>query len=222
MKYIILLFLFIPFQSSVTLAQSNAGFGIKAGLNVASVRGEAANSLRDLLDFTDGRITSSDRTGIYAGVSANIPISSEFSVEPGIYYTQKGYQLNGELGIKGLEFLGANAKATLQSDYISLPVLLKANIAGLQIFAGPQVSLLSSAKLRTTAGLLGFNILNKSFDASDQLNKWEAGLTGGIGYQFSNGLNISAAYDHGLSRIDADQNFSAYNKAFKVGIGFNF
>ena len=222
MKYITLLFFFSGFLSSVALAQSNASFGIKAGLSVAGVRGEAANSLKDLLDFTNGRITTTNRTGIYAGVSANIPISSEFSVEPGIFYTQKGYQLNGELGIKGLGFLGANAKATLESDYISMPVLLKANIAGLQIFAGPQVSLLSSAKLRTTAGLLGFNILNESFDATNQLNKWDVGVTGGIGYQLSNGLNISASYDHGLSKMDANQNFSAYNKAFKVGLGLNF
>jgi hypothetical protein len=47
-------------------------------------------------------------------------------------------------------------------------------------------------------------------------------LTGGIGYQFSNGLNITAAYDHGLSKVDAIQNLNSYNRSFKVGLGLSF
>ncbi len=223
MKYKILLLGFISFLSATIQAQTKVNFSLKGGLISASVRGDAADNLQNLLDFTNGRVTTTSRTGLFAGVSANLPLSGAFSIEPGIYYTQKGYQLNGELGIKGIEFLGASAKAILQSDYIDIPVLLKADVGGgLQIFAGPQLSYLSSAKLKTTAGLLGFNLLNKTFDAANQFNKWDAGVTGGIGYQFVNGLNLNVSYDHGLSKIDANQNLSAYNKTFKLGIGFSF
>jgi hypothetical protein len=70
--------------------------------------------------------------------------------------------------------------------------------------------------------LLGFNLLNKSMDATGQFNRWDAGLTGGIGYQFANGFNLSAAYDHGLVRTDANKNMNAYNRSFKIGIGYSF
>ena len=56
----------------------------------------------------------------------------------------------------------------------------------------------------------------------NQFNQWDVALTGGVGYQFTNGFNISAAYDHGLSKVDNGQNFDSYNRAFKVGVGFKF
>ena len=59
-------------------------------------------------------------------------------------------------------------------------------------------------------------------DATEQFNRWDAGITGGIGYQFANGLNITAAYDHGLSKADKNQNMEAYNRSFKVGLGISF
>ena len=59
-------------------------------------------------------------------------------------------------------------------------------------------------------------------DVSDEFNEWDASITGGIGYQFVNGVNITAAYDHGLSRLDANKNMNAYNRSFKVGLGFSF
>jgi len=70
--------------------------------------------------------------------------------------------------------------------------------------------------------LLGFNVLNRKMDVTDQFNRWDAGITGGIGYQFANGLNITAAYDHGLSKVDANKSLSSYNRSFKVGVGFSF
>jgi hypothetical protein len=124
--------------------------------------------------------------------------------------------------MKGMEIINANARAQLNSHYIDLPVVVKGNFGGLQVFAGPQVSYLAKADLRTSAGILGFNVLNKTMDATEQLNKWDAGITGGLGYQFKNGFNLTASYDHGLSKADANQNFDAYNRAIKVGAGFKF
>ena len=144
------------------------------------------------------------------------------SVEPSISYAQKGYNLRGELNIKGAEFIGANAQAKLTTHYIDMPVVLKANINGFQVFAGPQVSYLAKADLVTTAGLLGFNLLNKKLDAINQFNRWDAGFTAGLGYQFANGVNITAAYDHGLMRTDANKNLDAFNRSIKVGLGFSF
>ena len=208
--------------STIIFAQTSPSFGIRAGLSSAKMSGEAANNLNDLLDFTNGGIATKNHTGFFGGGYVNIPLTSKLSVEPALYYTQKGYELRGELNVKGLDFLGANAKAKLTSNYIDLPVLLKGNFNGFQVVAGPQISYLAKADLRTTAGILGFNLLNKTMDATEQFNRWDAGVTGGVGYQFANGLNINAAYDHGLSRADKNQNMNAYNRSFKVGLGITF
>ena len=116
----------------------------------------------------------------------------------------------------------ASAVARLRTSYIELPVLLKADFNGLQVFAGPQISYLANAKLNTSVSLAGFNVLNKSIDVSNQFNKWDAGVTGGIGYQFANGIRITGAYERGLSKVDAGKNAASYNQGFKIGAAFSF
>ena len=208
--------------ATLSFAQTVPSFGIRGGLSSARMQGDAVNSLNNVLDFSKGMITTTSTTGFFGGAYATVPLSDKISVEPGLYYTQKGYELQGAFNLKGAEFLGASAKAQLKANYIDLPVLLKANFNGFQVFAGPQVSYLAGADFRTRAGVLGFNLLNNKMDATDQFNRWDAGITGGVGYQFANGFNVMVAYDHGLSRVDANQNVNAYNRSFKVGIGMSF
>lgn len=216
------LFTLAAFISTISFAQVTPKFGVRAGILSSGIRGEASNNLNNLLSFSKGAITTSDHTGFYAGGYASIPVSDMISLEPGLYYSQKGYDIVGSIDIKGVGFLGANAKAKLQSTYIDIPVLLKANVGGLQIFAGPQFSYLTKANLNTTAGLLGFNLLNSNMDATAQFNRWDAAVTGGVGYKFSNGMNINASYDYGLSKLDANQNAKAYNTALRIGLGVEF
>ena len=208
--------------SSFSFAQTTPSFGIKAGVTSAGIRGDAIGNLDKLLDFTNGMVSKSNHTGFFVGINSAIPLGVNFSVEPGIYFTQKGQEIRGNLSGKVGDVIGASAKAVLQANYIDVPVLLKATIGGLQVFAGPQVSYLTNADLKTSAGVLGINLLNKTIDASSVLNKWDAALTGGLGYQFSNGINISASYDYGLLKADANRNTAAFNHAVKVGIGVNF
>jgi hypothetical protein len=59
-------------------------------------------------------------------------------------------------------------------------------------------------------------------DASSEFNKWDAGLTAGIGYKLSSGLNLTASYDYGLTKVDANRSFNSYNRGIKVGIGMSF
>ena len=221
MKKQILLIAFIAI-SSLSIAQVNSTFGIRAGLSSAGMRGDATNSFRNMLDFSNGMISTGDRTGFFAGTYATIPFSNMISVEPALYYSQKGYVLEGSLNTKGADFLGANIKAQLNSQYIDMPVLLKANFNGFQLFAGPQISYLVQSGLRTTAGALGINLLDRKMNVSNQFNRWDAAATAGIGYQFINGLNIMAAYDYGLLKADANKSLNSYNRSFKVGVGFGF
>lgn len=221
MKTKILLILSL-FVTSLSFAQVTPSFGVRAGILSSGIRGDAPDNLNQLLDYTNGMVVTKDHTGFFAGVNADIPVSENFSIEPGLYYSQKGYEINGHVDVKGAEFLGINAKAVLQTQYIDVPLLLKGNFGGLQAFAGPQLSYLSQANLKTSAGVLGFNLLNKTLDATEQLNRWDAAITGGIGYQFDNGVNIMASYDYGLMKADASKNMNAYNRVIKLGVGIRF
>ncbi|MEO8765707.1 MAG: porin family protein [Ginsengibacter sp.] len=221
MKNKILLIISLVISTSA-FAQLKTTLGARAGIISSGFRGNTVNSLNNLLDFTNGGITTADHAGFFGGIYADVPVANTISIEPGLYYSQKGYDINGALNLKGMDFLGANAKAKLQMQYIDIPVLIKANMGGLQLFAGPQFSYLSKASLRTTAGALGINILNSTMDATSQFNRWDAGITAGIGYQFTNGMNLVASYDYGLSKIDAAKSTSTYNRAIKLGLGISF
>ena len=221
MKKQILLLLTIVI-STLSFAQLTPSFGINAGLSSSGMRGESVDNLKNLLDFSNGKIKTLNRTGFYAGGYASFPLDKMISIEPGIYYSQKGYELKGGISVKGAEFLNANAKAQLQSNYLDLPLLLKINVNGFQVFAGPQFSYLLNADLKTSAGVLGFNLLKNTLDATAQFNRWDMAVTGGLGFKFTNGIYISAAYDYGLSKVDANKNISSYNRAVKIGLGINF
>jgi len=221
MKNKILLILSLVISTS-SFAQLKTTLGVRAGILSSGFRGNTVNGFNNLLDFTNGGITTADHTGFFGGIYASVPVGNTIFIEPGLYYSQKGYDINGQLNLKGMDFLGANAKAKLQMQYIDIPVLIKANMGGLQLFAGPQFSYLSKADLHTTAGALGINVLNSTMDATSQFNRWDAGITAGIGYQFTNGMNLVASYDYGLSKIDAGKSTSTYNRAIKLGLGISF
>ncbi|RYD98331.1 MAG: PorT family protein [Sphingobacteriales bacterium] len=217
------------FASAATFAQSKTAetgkpsVSIRAGASSASITGDASQGLNDLVDYSNGIFKTQSKLGVFAGASVNIPLGGNISVEPGLYYDQKGYMLKGSYDFKGIaSIISPSAKAELNQHYISLPVLVKGNFNGFEVFAGPQVSYLAKSDLHVTAGALGFNAYNDRFNTADQFNKIDVGLLGGVGYQFANGFNIRAAYDRGLTKVDANRNMDAYNQAFKVGVGFRF
>ena len=222
MKRQILLLASIAISTFAMAQQSKISFGVRGGLSNSGMKGEAVDNLQNLVEVTDGMITTKNTSGFFAGAYTSIPLSEKVSIEPGIYYTQKGYELGGSLDLKGIEFLGIGAKLKLQSDYIDMPVLVKGNFNGFQVFGGPQLSYMTKADLQTKASILGINLLNKSIDVTDEFNRWDAAITGGVGYRFANGFNVSAQYDHGLSRVDKNKSVNSYNRAFKVGVGFEF
>ena len=86
----------------------------------------------------------------------------------------------------------------------------------------PQVSFLVKNNLKLDAGILGFSLFSRNLDITNNFNKTDIALAGGAGYQFDNGFNINAGYDYGLSKVDKNSNFKAYNRVVKVSVGFSF
>lgn len=204
-------------------AAAQTTFGINAGVVNSNWKGEALNTVSEVVDLTNGFISTRSKTGFTIGGYANIPLAENISLEPGISYSQKGYGMRGDIKIDALKFLGVNARANVESHYIDVPLTVNVTVAkGLQIFAGPQVSLLAKTNVHVKTSMLGISLYNKRLDITDNFNRIDAGIKGGVGYQFNNGFNIKAAYEHGLTRLDNNNNFNAYNRAVKLTVGFAF
>lgn len=202
---------------------AQVSYGLRSGVNFSKWEGDDLQVIEDLLDKTDGYLVTKGTKGFHVGGYVHIPISEVFSFEPGLQYSKKGYSIKGDFQIPVLKYLGINARAQVQSHYIDIPLVLKANVVkGLQVYAGPQVSYLVRSSLNAKLGILGISIFNKGFGITQRFNKIDMGLTGGIGYEFDNGLNIQAGYDYGLSKLDKNDNYAAYNRVVKISMGFTF
>jgi hypothetical protein len=205
-------------------AASPIRFGVRAGLNLADVQGDAVKSFMDLAGYApEGTITKEMRPGFHAGVYATLPLGSSFAIEPGISYSEKGTVLQGKVPIPALDFLNTSVTGTARLAYIDVPVLAKAFITpGFYVFAGPQASFLVSGKARVEAGLLGFDAYKQDFDIKSSLRKVDFAVVGGLGYQFENGLGLSAGYDYGLSSLDASNRFDAQTRVIKASLNYSF
>jgi hypothetical protein len=218
------LFAVTTFSLTMTsFANAQVSYGIRSGINYATWKGEDIQIIEDLVDKTDGYVVTKGRTGLNIGGYVNIPISEVFTFEPGLSYSKKGYSLKGDFQIPVLKYLGVNARAQVQSHYIDIPLVMKANVyKGIQVYAGPQVSFLMRSTLNAKIGILGITLFNRGFGITERFNKVDLGLTGGVGYEFENGLNIRAGYDYGLSPLDKNNNYAAYNRVAKISVGYSF
>jgi hypothetical protein len=203
------------FGISTLVSAQEVTYGVKAGVTVSDWRGDASEGITDLVDLT-GVVSTRPNVGFHVGGFAVIPLQAGFTLEPGVIYNQKGMHLSETLVDM---IVPITAKAVVKSHYIDLPVMAKFQApGGFQIFGGPQVSYLVANRLKTKAGILGLNV-QENFKIDAGFRKVDVALAGGIGYQFANGTNISASYEHGLSSIDENGFFDAYNRAFKATVG---
>jgi hypothetical protein len=198
-------------------------YGIRSGVNYATWKGDDIQIIEDLVDKTKGYVETKGRTGMHIGGYVHIPITNGLAFEPGLAYSKKGYSLKGDFQIPVLKYFNINARAQVQSHYIDIPLVMKANVyKGLQVYAGPQVSYLVRSTLNAKLGVFGITLFNRGVGITERFNKIDMGLTGGIGYQFNNGLNVQAGYDYGLSKLDKNDNYAANNRVVKVSVGFSF
>ncbi len=100
----------------------NSGFGVKGGVNFATLRGADKDQLGDFKGITTW----------HAGVYTQFSLGNTFSLQPEALYSRKGMERDG---------------MTFRFDYIEVPVLAVFNITEtISLHAGPQIGILMSAK----------------------------------------------------------------------------
>lgn len=193
---------FVAFSTQEVQAQTDdsfnkSGFGIKAGLNYATVTKG---------DFNEG---PDARTSFYVGAISEIPlIDNSFSIQPEVIYSRQGFERNYSL-------LGNDYTAEYQLDYINVPILAKLYIVkGFSIEAGPQFGFKINEKIDLDAGD------GDEGNDLDEVNDFDMGLAAGLTFQLDSGLFINGRYNHSFNEVIKDSD--AKNSVIQFGLGFKF
>jgi len=179
-------------------------FGVKAGLNVATLTGESGNDVKS-------------RTGFHAGVVAEFKVTQHFSIQPELLYSEQG---DKEKGFSYADGYYLDYTATTKLDYINLPVLAKYYIIeGFSIEAGPQVGFLVNSKVEGQISGEANGTIDS--DIKSQVKSVDFGLVGGLAYDFPKGLFFQARYNAGISKVNQGYG-KAKNGVMQFSVGYKF
>ena len=141
-----------------------AQFGIKAGVNFATLTGDVGDA--------------SSIVGFNVGGFAEIKVSEKFSVQPELLYSTQGATLESE-----------GQKVDFNLSYLNIPVMAKYYVAPkFNLEIGPQIGFLTSAKGKAMGISADMKDLFKSTDFGlnfgagyDFTNKFSAGIRYNLG-----------------------------------------
>jgi hypothetical protein len=178
-----------------SVSQAQSKFGIRAGLN-------ASNISFDLLP------DRSERIGYHAGIFADIPVLPDFlSLQPELSYSVQG---------AAFKFLN-DKRQQLNLDYVNflLPVAFK--LGSIDVQVGPFASYLISTP--------DYTVYNETTVITNAFNKTEAGLTGGLSYNF-NKMLIGLRYNQGFVDVSKGSSRSflgkGKNAVGQISLGYRF
>lgn len=168
MKKIIL---FIPFFFSFIISHAQIQFGLKGGLNLASVR----------YIYTDN---SKARAGWNAGGLAEIPIQDNLLVRPELLYSSKGF---------GFSARGTSSAGSVRLNYIAVPVLFGYRFSRKsQILAGPEFGFLRKAVSKS---------IGISEDMTNSFRRFDVGFDLGLAYNITKVLGAEVRYNYGFKDL---------------------
>jgi Outer membrane protein beta-barrel domain len=222
-----------------TFAQtSGIKFGVKVGVNLA----KTALTGSDYGTTSNGTFKSDLVTSFHFSGLVDIPVSSSFSVQPGLSLTGKGTKLTNSTSgtIAGAAYTG-KVTGTMHDMYLEIPVHLVYKINSIYFGAGPyaafalagkatdnETSFTSNGATQTIKGEdrdLKFG--NDPGDANsdgDDLKSSDFGLSFLAGYQLKNGVNIGAGYGLGLTNLTpkGTAKDKTSNRVISFSVGFMF
>ena len=202
MKKIIILVAMLSLCLGLLFAQPV--FGLRAGLNIASLTGE------------DDMDNYGSKLGFHAGAMMQYPVGGNVILQPELLYTMKG-------GTFELEFVGKN-EITGTANYIEMPLLVKYNVEmpsiKIQPYIGASIGYLLVAEIENKNTLLGVTTTSTK-NVIDDMEALEAGLNFGADVIVMQNMMVGLRYNMGLTEIvKKDTKFK--NNVIMVNLGFLF
>ena len=192
-------------------AQAQTSWGLKAGVNLGKYSNMGDNQ--------------STNTSFHVTGFADLPVATNFSIQPGVSLQGKGTKYEGSWGNT------ANIETSRNVMSIEVPVnavyYIPTGYSG-SVFlgAGPYIGFNVSGKDKAKGNVGGYEgatdrDLNFSGDNKD-LNVIDAGANFMAGYKFNNGFLINAGYNLGLTQLVPDAAKTVSNRVWSFGVGFQF
>lgn len=180
-----------------TAAVAQTTFGVKAGVNFASMSG-------DDFDGLDGR------TSMAFGGFAKFQLSEKFAFQPELLLSMQG--------AKGsVEEEGIDVDVTAKLNYLNIPLMAKYYISeGFSLQAGPQIgfNVLAEAKMEAMG--------QEAEEDIEDIKGVDFGFNLGAGYELENGLGFEARYNLGLSNVGDWDDADGKNRVFSIAVSYAF
>lgn len=228
MKKIILLGSALLLSTSALFAQStmsgsDARIGIKAGVNLSTMRFSDFNEASSLNDATKQNV------GYNFTVFGDFGVGKNFFIQPGVSLQNKGTKLEGN-------FAGITGEQTYNIMAIEVPVNAVLRIptgqsGALQLSAGPYVGFNVDGKVKTTitsGNNSGTTEDNLKFGnkADDDFASTDFGANFGVGYRLNNGFMLGANYGMGFTNMfpknARSDDGKANNRIWGFSLGYSF
>jgi Outer membrane protein beta-barrel domain len=215
-------FLLILLIGSVKCSNAQErGFGVEAGLNLATINAKI-----------DGyTVPTGFSYGARAGVLLDFGFSNHVYLQPGIFYAMNGTVLNtGSISTAGipseytsyLAGLSGSENITVNSIEIPVSIIFKTgHPGGYRFFVG-------------AGGFLSYNIsasgtyngqsetINIGSAANDQLAALNFGVLGSMGFQIPFGLYFRSQYEYGLANVAPGSGVTENTLNYTFSIGYMF
>lgn len=173
-------------------SESKIKWGVKAGLNLANATGSGIEFL------TGSKGKANTKLGIVFGALLEYKLSTKFSLQPELLYSQQGF-------VKKT----AGENYVLHLNYINIPLMAKYYPSKkFSIAIGPQFGFLLSSKFNSKETLGQTAVRqkivknkNETTDVDKYFKKTDFGINFSLGYQLENGLGLNAGYYLGIKNI---------------------
>jgi len=187
-KLTILIVLLVSF-SFVSEAQMN--FGVKAGLNMATLSGDNTDDAELMPGYQVGLVT-------------NFNMGDAFTIQPGLILAGKGSNFSTEM-------MGETFDQSISLNYLEIPINAVYNVSDFQIFAGPYLGFGLFGKVKFDADELDDSDIEFTSDVDEEtedvpVNSLDYGLNIGAGYMINESIQIQAGYGLGLGNINPKYN----------------
>ncbi len=186
---------------SAALAQKA---GLKGGVNFTNL-------------YVDDVDDENMKVGFNAGLYYRNDITENFAIQPEFLFTQKGSEIHYD------GFLG-QGKYRFNLNYLEVPVLAVVKLGPINLHAGPYLGFLIGANVKDVDDNGNINEVEEL--DRDDFNTLDAGISGGVGFDFPSGM-IGLRYNYGFMEIGDDgvagqATENSKNSALQLYLGFDF
>ncbi|SOD15490.1 porin family protein [Pedobacter xixiisoli] len=228
MKKILLFGTALALSSSALFAQntmsgSDARIGIKAGVNLSTIRARGFDGASAINDATKQNV------GYNFTVFGDFGVGNNFFIQPGVSLQNKGTKLQNTTA-------GVTTEATANIMAVEVPVnavfrIPTGNEGAIQISAGPYIgfNIDGKAKTKISGGAnSGTTETDLKFgnDSGDNFTSTDFGANFGVGYRMGNGFLLGANYGMGLTNVQPKAERSGdsklANRVWGFSLGYSF